>query len=253
MRLISLCDDSARDAFVGINPCNEVKNFITEDSENDINEQTPIVYKRIIKSTTSSDITNLISKNGGNLIQVAKQIIAEDIDVDMEETGRFAEPMKSVYVNKDNKCAHYVYFQEELLDSNGEVFEKRAYTKEDSNIQSSLLPIRMTGLYVPIEEAVRRFAFTGHYQLHHLSGLTFDFLFDIAKKLEDSKSLAFVGAGENGTDPIVLVKGGKRYRGFLYGKTHTTARSQSMSYSLQLLLTDIDLKDIDKNIWKTEK
>ena len=76
------------------------------------------------------------------------------------------------------------------------------------------------------------------YQLHHVNGLTFEFLYDIAKRLEDEQSLMIVGAGKSGKDPLVFQDGGKKYRGFLEGRT------QGSKYLLILHLSNLELKDI---------
>jgi hypothetical protein len=80
--------------------------------------------------------------------------------------------------------------------------------------------------------------FVKKYQLHHVNGLTFEFLYDIAKQLEDEQSLMIVGAGKNGKDPLVFQDGGKKYRGFLEGRT------QGKKYLLVLHLSNLELKDI---------
>ena len=61
---------------------------------------------------------------------------------------------------------------------------------------------------------------------------------DKAKELSEKKIAMFVGAGSGGTDPIVLMKGGKKYRGFMTGEVEIEGR-----YKLLLHLTEIDLED----------
>ena len=60
----------------------------------------------------------------------------------------------------------------------------------------------------------------------------------MAKELEEKKLAMFVGAGAQGTDPIVLIKGGKKYRGFMTGQTEKEGR-----YKLLIHLTEIDLEN----------
>ena len=50
------------------------------------------------------------------------------------------------------------------------------------------------------------------YQIKHVNGLTFDFLFNIAKKLHEKQSFMMMGGGK-GSDPLVFNDGGKPYRG----------------------------------------
>lgn len=59
-----------------------------------------------------------------------------------------------------------------------------------------------TGRLLPIEEAVRKFAFTKQLHLRHVSGLTFQFLYDMAKKeLHAAKKMVFLGSGAKGQGP----------------------------------------------------
>ena len=63
-------------------------------------------------------------------------------------------------------------------------------------------------------------------------------LYDMAKKLEEEEAAMFVGGGLDGKAPIVLTRGGKKYRGFMTGQT-----KKSTAYKLLLHLTEIDLED----------
>ncbi len=58
-----------------------------------------------------------------------------------------------------------------------------------------------------------RFVFTRNYRVRHIDGLTFDFLFAMAKGLADS--LVLLGAGAQGKEPLILERNGLPYRGFL--------------------------------------
>ena len=98
------------------------------------------------------------------------------------------------------------------------------------------LPVRFSGRLVPIKDAVRRYAFKRKVQLHHVDGLTFDFLYEIAKDLEAQNSLMVIGAGDKGNLPLVFQANGKPYRGFLEGKT------KDKSYQLVLHLSEMELK-----------
>ena len=51
--------------------------------------------------------------------------------------------------------------------------------------------------------------------------------------------MMFIGGGAGGSDPIVLMKGGKKYRGFMSGEI----AYDNTSYQLLIHLTDIDLED----------
>jgi hypothetical protein len=85
-------------------------------------------------------------------------------------------------------------------------------------------------------QALRKFVFSRTYQLRHVNGLTFDFLYEMAKKLHDSNSMMLLGGGEKGNAPLVMTNNGTPYRGFLEG------RINGDSFCLLLHLTNLELK-----------
>ena len=82
------------------------------------------------------------------------------------------------------------------------------------------------------------FVFSRAYQLLHHDGLSYDFLFEMAKKLDTENGLLLLGAGKDGSSPLVLNDGGSAYRGFLEG------RIRGKSYMLILHLTNLELKEL---------
>ena len=105
-----------------------------------------------------------------------------------------------------------------------------------ANIADETLPLRWTGKIFPKEQALRKFVFARTYQLRHVNGLTFDFLYEMAKKLHDSNSMMLLGGGEKGSAPLVMTNNGTPYRGFLEG------RINGDSFCLLLHLTNLELK-----------
>jgi hypothetical protein len=79
--------------------------------------------------------------------------------------------------------------------------------------------------------------FRGIYQIVHEDGLGYDFLRGLAEKLEKNNTVAVLGAGQKGNQPLVLREGGSPYRGFLHGET-----SKDGSYRLLVLLSNQELK-----------
>jgi hypothetical protein len=116
--------------------------------------------------------------------------------------------------------------------------ERRDLTKVPANVALAEMPITWSGRKFPKEKAVRAFIFVKSYQLKHTSGLTYDFLYDMAKDLHESNTLMFVGAGKKGNEPIILTAGGEPYRGFLEG------RVDGDRYALILHLTNMELKPL---------
>jgi hypothetical protein len=93
---------------------------------------------------------------------------------------------------------------------------------------------------MPKKIAIKKFVFAKHYQVRHVNGLTYDFLYDMAKELDEKDSLMFVGAGEKGNEPLVITTGGTPYRAFLEG------RVDGNLYCLILHLTNLELKEFSK-------
>ena len=75
------------------------------------------------------------------------------------------------------------------------------------------------------------------YQLKHINGLTFDFLYKIAKDLHDKDSFMMLGGGK-GNEPLVINDGGKPYRAFLEGKI------KDKSYVLIMHLSNQEYKSL---------
>ena len=123
-----------------------------------------------------------------------------------------------------------------IYNPDGTEKEIRPFKDTVSNININDIPIKWTGKLIPKTKAIRMFAFTRKYQIKHINGLTYDFLFEMAKKLQDSKSVMLVGGGAKGNEPIVLSNGGTSYRGFLEG------RYEGETYCLILHLTNLELK-----------
>ncbi len=83
-----------------------------------------------------------------------------------------------------------------------------------------------------------KFVITKSIQLRHVDGLTFEFLYDMAKTLDDKKSLMFLGGGKSGKDPLIFQTNGNPYRGFLHGRVN------KKQYQLILRLSNMELKKI---------
>jgi hypothetical protein len=149
--------------------------------------------------------------------------------------GRYLRDTSRVYVNADGPIVHKAQFWEIVHNPDGSERERRPRKILESNV-SGEAPLRWSGKFIPKDEACRKFVFTGKVQLHHINGLTYDFLFAMAKQLEQKNSLMLVGAGPKSNQPLVLKRGGAPYRGFLEGRT------QGDKYCLILHYSNLELK-----------
>jgi hypothetical protein len=87
---------------------------------------------------------------------------------------------------------------------------------------------------------MRTFVFKKSYQVRHINGLTYDFLYGMAKKLHKEQAMMLVGGGQKGIDPLVMTNGGTPYRAFLEG------RVEGDRYALILRLTHLELKSLSQ-------
>ena len=189
---------------------------------------------RLLKGTLTRDIEALKAKFG-ELPEVGKAIIEVDPEIDLENTGRVLTETSRVYVDQDRNIVHKVRFWEIVRNPDGSVRERRPRRVLDTNLAGEQ-PLRWSGVFIQREQAIRKFVFSSKVQLHHTNGLTYDFLFAMAKELEEKNSLMLLGAGPKSNQPLILRRGGSPYRGFLEGRT------QGDKYALVLHFSDLELK-----------
>jgi len=234
MREIYLANDQKRDSFVGFEakPTKAKVFYKTKDGR----ERTNI---KILKGTLDTSEEFLLKKYGSDN-SLIEAMLQDDPEIDYELFGAKLDSTNKVFVDKDSQLVFSVDIQEVVKDIDGNEKSKSEYIASQSNISQDGLPIRWSGKFIDKNEAVKKFVFAKHYQLHHTNGLTYDFLYDMAKKLDDKNSLMFVGGGKKGNEPIVLSNGGKSYRAFLEG------RVKDDKYILILHLTNLELKEFTK-------
>jgi hypothetical protein len=178
----------------------------------------------------------LLAQYGDGL---ADALIAGDPEVDMEQFGLKVEGLKKVFVTPAQKVAYGVTLSEHVFLADGTEKEVRPEQTTTANIALDGLPLRWTGKLIPRQKAMRMFMFKKSYQVQHVNGLTYDFLFDMAKKLADADAMMLVGGGQKGIEPLVMANGGTPYRAFLEG------RVDGDKYALILRLTNMELKSIE--------
>jgi len=193
----------------------------------------PISTRKLLKTDTLHDLPELLKKNK-TLDKVADELIKKDPEIDMETFGMFLTDMSRVYVTKKG-IIHLVEEIEVIYNADGTVRDRRPRKKEQQNMNGEF-PMRWTGKFIKKEEAAHRFVFTNKKQLVHINGLTFDFLYEMAKDLDERNSLLLVRGGEKGNEPLVMNRGGKQYNTFLEG------RVKDDSYCLILHLSNMELK-----------
>ena len=234
MRKIRLSNSKQRDTELG---------FVAKPSKKTIktvlkNGNDKIVTS-ILRSTMDTNLDSLVEKYGDN---ISDALINGDPEIDIEKVGMKLKKLNRIYVDKENKLVFRIKEIEITKNPKGEEI-KRAPLKENyklSNINTEDYPIKWTGKFIPKKVAVKMFVFSKHYQIHHVDGLSFDFLYNMATELEKKRSLMFVGAGKKGKEGIIITGGGTPYKGFLEG------RIKGDTYLLILHLTNLEIKELIK-------
>lgn len=227
-RWIRISDSRGRDARVRMESPQ-----VTGDKVFQTHDGRAVGAERLIKSHLQTEYESL-RRECPEHRELAQFLINGDPEIDMEVAGRKTGPTDRVFLDPDEKLLYATSHMEILYDSDGLEIERREPTPMSANIDTES-PLLWTGKVFSRSEAVHRFAFTRQYQLRHVDGLTFDFLFGIAAELDDADSLVLIGAGQQGKDPLIMERNGLPYRGFLEG------RVAGEKYLLVLHLTHLEL------------
>ena len=231
MNSLNLANDKKRDAEVNYASIRKMPSIrmVLEDGRAKTNV-------KILKSTLELSEEVLVQKYE-DLKTLGEAIIEDDPEVDMEIVGRKIYTTHKLFLNQENKIAYRVNMVQVIKNPDGTEKERRDLAKLPSNIKGDNV-LQWSGKRIPKSEAIKKFVFGRKYQIKHVSGLTFDFLYDMAKDLHESKSLMRVGTGPKGISPIIMSIGGTPYRGFLEG------RVDGDKYCLILHLTNLEVKGL---------
>ncbi len=225
---INISNPKNRDAVVATEALNPKREIRYTDKKG-----RPVSTRKLLKTDVLHDLPELLAKKK-KLDKVADALIKDDPEIDIESFGMFLTDMARVYVTKKG-IIHLVEEIEVIYNPDGTVRDRRPRKKEPQNMNSEF-PMRWTGKFIKKEEAAHRFVFTNKKQLVHINGLTFDFLYEMAKDLEEKNALLLVRGGEKGNEPLVMNRGGKPYNAFLEG------RIKGDAYCLILHLSNMELK-----------
>jgi len=227
---VNLTDSRSRDAIVkaeNIGVAEEVR-YVDDSGQS-------ASTRKILKATIEQDFETLVKLHDGDPEGLGKALIEGDPEVDMERCGQFLWGVSKVYVNSSDGIVYRIEQQEIVRGRDGEVKEKRARNRAEANVDVEI-PLTWTGRKIAKADAVRRFVFASKLQIVHINGLTYDFLYGMAKELAEADSLMMVGGGSKGRDPLVFRRGSVPYRGFLEG------RIDGDKYILLLHLSNLELK-----------
>lgn len=234
LRKIHISNKKARNSFINFKGYPPVSNTIKVD----LNNKT-LNNKKIIKGTSKTSFEGLLPKYEGDLDAMARDLITNDPEIDIEITGKFLGKSPKVYINEALQVVYRVNKIEKVFDPKGELKEERNLRHLSSNIINDEAPLKWSGKYFKIDKAFNKFVFVRTYQLFHDSGLTFDFLYDIAKDLEEQQSFLLLGSGAKGMGPAIFQENGQAFRIFLEGRT------QGEEYMLLMHLSNLEFKSLN--------
>lgn len=189
---------------------------------------------RILKSTISQDFEALHEQHGSNAA-VAQALLDGDPEIDLEAVGAFLKETSRIFIDDKRNVVHRIMHWEVVRGPDGAERERRPRNLLSPNVTGEA-PLRWSGVFIAKSEAYRRFVFVNKLQIQHINGLTYDFLYAMAKELQDRNALMLLGGGPKSKQPLILRRGGVPHRGFLEGRVHDDA------YCLLLHLSNLELK-----------
>ena len=193
---------------------------------------TPVTFRRWLAATERSLHDALAASHS----DLAKALVEGDPEVDLENVGRTLSGTDNVYLSGNGEVLHAApRIVELVLGPDGAEKERRAPVDTPANVNETA-PLRWAGLKMKRGEVARKFVFVRSLQVQHLDGLTYDYLYAMAKELHDADEVVYVGAGAKGRDPLVFQANGTPWRAFLEGRT------DGPRYQLLLHLSNLELK-----------
>ena len=193
-----------------------------------------IKNSRLLISSDETSEDDLIKKYKNKL---AQKILEEDVDLDIEYAGKYIGDIDRILFNSKNEILYSPpKIKEVVFNKEGKEIKKQNPKEIVPNVRDDTPPLKWTGKFFKREEILKKFVITKSIQLRHVDGLTFEFLYDMAKTLDNKKSLMFIGGGKSGKDPLIFQTNGNPYRGFIDG------RIKKKQYQLILRLSNMELK-----------
>lgn len=231
-RLISIMDPKKRDAQIEVDSPSKRAAYRWVDPDGNA-----VRLQRLVKGTEKTTYDALVERFGSPE-EVSKALIEGDPEIDLEQVGRRLAFTSRVYLGPKGNVLYVARVLKVVYAPDGSEQSREDFVDVEATVGEDLPPIPWTGRLMPVDQVIRRFAFVRKLQLRHVNGLTFDFLYEMAKVLEESGKLMYVGAGAKGQQPLIFQTNGTPFRGFLEGRT------QGDTYRLVLHLSNLEIKAI---------
>ena len=231
MRYIRLTDSKKRDAKVQyISPRKRKAGSYRSSKGEEIKSY------RFINDTDSYNPQNLLALHE-DMEALAEQLIKDDPEIDLEKAGRMIDYASQVWIAEDGKVLYSAKMMDVVYTPEGDVKSTEDFEDQEPTVMEDIA-LPWTGKLLPISAVLNKFVLLRKLQICHLDGLTFDFLYGMAKDLQEEKSMLFLGGGPTGKEPLIFQRNGTPLRGFLEG------RVKDGSYLLVLHLSNLELKQV---------
>lgn len=189
-------------------------------------------FRRYLAAAESGTHGKLVQHKG----DLAQALIDGDPEIDVEVVGKFVGDTQTVFLSAKGEVLHASpKIVDVLFGPDGGERERKPAADVPSNTTEKESPVRFARR-MSKAELVTKFAVRRSVQIKHVDGLSYDFLYKMAKELADKGEVALVGAGPKGRDPLIFQENGTPYRGFLEGRVDGT------KYKLLLHLSNLELR-----------
>jgi len=196
-----------------------------------------VQFRRYLGATEDTMHEALVARYGADY---GEALVAGDPEVDLEQVGRRISETQQVYLSSKGEVLHAPpEIVEILLAPDGTEKERRAPQDVEANVNDEL-PVRWRKQRRPLADVARNFVFQRTLQVRHVDGLTFDFLYAMAKDLHDNGEAVVLGGGPKGRDPLRFSSNGTPWHGFLSG------RLDGDRFQLLLHLSNMELRRPDE-------
>lgn len=229
-RLVAITDAKKRDAHVAMETAKRVEHakMVAPSGE-------PVRLERLIRSTVET-CHDALAKNFGAPESIVKALVDGDPEIPLHVVGRKLGDASRISLRKDGTLLAVARMLQVVKGPDGVEKSRQEFVDVEATVSEESPPLPWTGKLMPIDEVVRKVAFVRSVQLRHVSGLTYEFLYEISKTLAEAGKMLLVGSGAKGQGPLILSTNGSPYRGFLEG------RVKGNGYRLVLHLSNLELK-----------
>jgi hypothetical protein len=197
----------------------------------------PVRLEKLIRTTIETDYRAL-SRAHPEPEALARALLGADPELPQAVVGRRLADASRVYVRRDGSLLELARVLQVVRGPDGAERSRQEFVDVEATVSEEAPALPWTGRLLPVAELVRKLAFTRAVQLCHVSGLTYEFLYEIAESLSQAQSMLVVGSGPKGQQPLIFTTNGAPYRGFLQGSV------RSGTYRLVLHLSNLELKSV---------